>query len=84
MDKEQENIWDQLHKELIKREKNKEIGSFLLELANPKNWACGACGDDVYRCNGDPHEYDTWMGNDPLPIDKARELLLKLGDNYVL
>lgn len=78
----QNNTWEQFYKAKIQLEKNKVITEFLLELSNPKNWACSACGDDVYGCDGNPHNKDTWMGcldEDKLPMDKAMEILLKLG-----
>jgi len=60
---------------------NKEITEFLLELANPRNWGCSACADDVYGCDGNHHCIDVWIKNDDeIPMYKAIEILVKLGE----
>lgn len=78
MDNKLLNIWEELYKESVRIHKDKEIIDFILKIANPKNWGCSACVDDVYGCDGINHCYDVWVDNsdNPVLMDQALELLM--------
>lgn len=75
----EKNIWNEIYNAKVQLEKERIITEFLLEIANPRNWGCSACGDDVYGCDGNPHCIDVWIKNDDeIPMYKAMEILFKL------